>query len=385
MRDFLTSSGRYLRVGWFWAAVLLILPNCGFRTSFVPGPGNNFDPGSSPHSSVVFCDIVQPAGRHCATAAEQAAGVRLASAAMALVAGQTGIGLDDSPAALARCGGEPEAVLFQAAFPEGLPVCLNCAETIVSGAYADANAVCQARCHDFFGTTEVEGSLTPDNPPTAETVAFCAANAHASTNFPLNACYEDACLTSGTLRLDFADPRRIPEPVTWRDLIGASAAGGSLTRTAATSGLWDAGAASTQLITGGDGYVEFTATETTLARMAGLSSGAPPDTDANFTNIGFGIDLFSNGEISVFESGILVSTFGAYASGEKFRVKVKDNFDGTATITYVRLTGPCVDGMPCNETVFHTSSVAGAYPFRVDSSLFDQGATLTDVRLVRIH
>ena len=384
MRDFLKASGRYLSVGWFWAAVLLILPNCGFTAN--NGPGNNFDPGSSPHSSAVFCDIQQPAGRHCATPEEQATGIRLASAAMALVAGQTsGIGLDDSPAALARCGGGPEAVLFQGAFPQGFSVCLNCADTIVSGFYPDANAVCQARCHDFFGTTESEGSIDPHNPPTADTVAFCAANARASTNFPLTACYEDACTTAGMLRLDFADPRRIPEPVTWQDLTGVSAAGGSLTRTAATSGLWDAGAASTQVITGGDGYVEFTATETNRARMAGLSSGAPPDTDANFTNIGFGIDLFSNGEISVFESGSLISTFGPYAAGEKFRVKVSDNFDSTATITYVRITGPCVDGMPCNETLFHMSAVKPPYPFRVDSSLFDQGATLTDVRLVRIH
>ena len=149
--------------------------------------------------------------------------------------------------------------------------------------------------------------------------------------------------------------------------------------------MWDAGAASTQVITGGDGYVEFTATETNRARMGGLSSGAPPDTDANFTDIGFGIDLFSNGEISVFESGSLISTFGPYAAGEKFRVKVSDNFDGTATVTYVRITGACVDGMPCTETVFHMSAVKPPYPFRVDSSLFDQGATLTNVRLVRIQ
>ena len=65
------------------------------------------------------------------------------------------------------------------------------------------------------------------------------------------------------------------------NLIGVSAVGGNLTRTAAMTGMWDAGAASTQVIASGDGYVEFIATETNRARMAGLSSGAPPDTDAS--------------------------------------------------------------------------------------------------------
>ena len=47
--------------------------------------------------------------------------------------------------------------------------------------------------------------------------------------------------------------------------------------------------------------------------------------------------------------------------------------------------GPCVDGSPCNEVVFHTSETTAAYPIRVDASLFDEGATLTEVRLVRIR
>ena len=39
----------------------------------------------------------------------------------------------------------------------------------------------------------------------------------------------------GTLRADFADPRRIPEPVIWTDLIGTAAVDATLTRTAPTS------------------------------------------------------------------------------------------------------------------------------------------------------
>ena len=79
-------------------------------------------------------------------------------------------------------------------------------------------------------------------------------------------------------------------------------------------------------------------------------------------------------------------SFGAYSVGERFRVTVTDHADGTAAITYSRIVGPCVPGMPCSETVFHGSARNPAtYPFRVDASLRDEGATLTDVRIVRIH
>jgi hypothetical protein len=366
--------------------LLLALASCKIATLPCGDCTPNLKAGTTPRSSAVFCDIETEAARHCATETEKATGIRLASAAVALVTGKTAaFALDDSPAALARCSGEPEVVTFRGSFPEGLPVCVNCGEALTPNVYADVNAICAAQCEDFFGITYVDGDFSPNNPPHAADVTFCQAHAHASTNFPQHDCFAGACTTAGTLRTDFVDPRRTPEPVAWQNLIGVGATGGSLVRTAASTGNWDAGAASTQVITSGDGYVEFTATETDRARVAGLSSGAPPDQDPNYAGIGFGIDLFSTGQISIFENGTSVQNFGAYVSGEKFRVKVSDNFDGTAKISYTRITGPCVDGSPCNETVFYTSLSAGTYPFRVDSSLFSQGATLTDVRLVRIR
>ena len=382
MRKFLKSRVNWSGVGWFWfwGVALLVLPNCTLDRSGL-GVASNVNRGPTPRTSTVFCDIERPETRHCASPEEIAAAIRLKGAAVALVAGQTSdMGLDDSPAALARCGGGPEVVTFQGPFPQGSPVCLNCSVIGPSPApHADSNAVCVAQCQDLFSSTGV------NVPPSPEAVAFCATRAHVSTNFPSTGCFTDACTMGGTLSETFVDPRRTPEPVTWQNLIGVSAVGGSLTRTAATSGMWDAGAASSQVIASGDGYVEFIATETNRARMAGLSSGAPPDTDANFSDLGFGLDVFSNGEISIFESGSLIGTFGAYTAGERFRVKVRDNFDGTATITYVRVAAPCFDGSPCGETLIHTSATTGAYPFRVDSSLFDLGATVTEARLVRIQ
>ena len=237
----------------------------------------------------------------------------------------------------------------------------------------------------MFGTQGPDGSIFPNVPPTADTLAFCNTHAKVSTNFPLNACFEGACTMEGTLRLDFEDPRRIPEPVDWINLNGVSATGGTLTRSAPGTGQYDAGASSSQLIAGGDAYVEFTATGTDGARLLALSSGPPPAGILTLNDIGFGTLVEFGGLLFVFESGNVVSSFGSYASGEKFRIKLRDNFNGTATVTYVRITGPCVDGTPCNETVFHTSTNPATYPVRVDALFREQGATITDARIVRIR
>ena len=127
MSNFLRSNGRRLSGGWFsfWAAVLLILPNCSFNVAGLD-PGPNLHTGPPPHTAAIFCDIEME--RRCATPTDLAMGTRLASAAVALVAGQSGttIGIDDSPAALAACAGSPQAVLFKDSFPRGTSVCLNC-------------------------------------------------------------------------------------------------------------------------------------------------------------------------------------------------------------------------------------------------------------------
>ena len=395
MRTLLKRAGRRLAVGWFWPLVLAALPSCGFHSQAgVVPPNPNLNPGPAPHTSTVFCDIEKPADpsnlaapRACATDAEIATGVRLTAAALALNTGSTSpVGLDYAAAALARCGGKPEAVHFFGTFPEGFSVCVNCGnETVRSNPPADNNAVCAAQCEDFFGTTDATGTLFPANPPDPAVQAFCEQRAHAATNFPLTGCFDNACTIGGALDPAFVDPRRAPEPVAWRDLIRTSVVGTTLTRTAPSDGVWDSGAASTQSIDRGDAYVEFGAIERTTRRLAGLSTGTGPDTDPNFTAIGFGIGLIDDGNVFVFESGVARGPFGAYADGDRFRVSASDNLDGTATIRYSRVMGACHPGTPCNEQVFFTSTAKAQYPFRVDTAFFQQNGTLADVRLVRIH
>lgn len=392
MRDSLRSRTGRPGVGcvWVWVLALLALPNCSFDPGRV-GPGTNLNKGPRPHVSAIFCDIEKVLTRHCATDPDKIEGMRLAEAAVALNTGRKSvIGLDESPEARARCGGEPEAVTFHGPFPDGVSVCLNCPD--LPPPYADTNAACVALCTDLFSPAG------PEVPADPLVVAFCEQRARASTNHPANPdpCFVGGC-ADGMLRPDFVDPRRVPEPVVWRDLIGVSASGNDLTRTAATTGQFDAGAVSTQWITKGDAYVEFAASAANRTHVIGFSTIPVlclfpcADTDPSLVALGFGIQLNVDGRFYVTENAVPANgpdvnrSFGTYAAGGRFRVSVRDHSDGTGTISYSRIIGPCIPGAECNENVFYTSMMAPArYPLRVDTSFREQGATLTDVRVVYI-
>jgi hypothetical protein len=398
MRDFLKSSGRWLSIGWFWIAVLLVLPNCSYTTPVAGGP--NLRRGALPHSSAIFCDIEQVLGRRCPRPEDLATGIRLAEAAIALNEGRTStVALDESPAARARCDGGPEAVLFVGPFPDGKKECLNCG-VLGSGFTANAHDACQQACFDLFGTFAPDRSFVPDFPPVPTVLDFCAERARMATNQPLDGCFDGACNADGTSRADFIDPRRTPEPIRWQDLIGVVPDGpvnNRLRRTAPSTGIFDAGAASEQQITRGDGYVEFAASRNDQGHAVGFSqsdascSPTCADTDPTLSDIEFAIVLSTGGRVGIVRNGINVvgpevdQTFGAYAAGERFRVRLRDNSDGTAAVTFTRVRGACIPGQLCNETLLHPQPFLTPYPLHVDASLNQQGATLLDVRVVRIQ
>ena len=94
----------------------------------------------------------------------------------------------------------------------------------------------------------------------------------------------------------------------WTSAVGVTVTGNSLTKTAASA--WgNAGAASTQQIVSGNGYVELTASESATSRMLGLSNG---NSSVSYEDIDFGL-YQRMGEIRVYESGTLKGTFGTYA------------------------------------------------------------------------
>src|SRR5262245_57943319 len=111
MRDFLRSSGRRVRAGWFWPLVLLALLNCildtrGTGAGGGGGPTVAFDGGPDPRSSAVMCDIPMPLSNTCADATSIGIGISTSRAAIALAQGETSsISLDFSTNAISQCGG----------------------------------------------------------------------------------------------------------------------------------------------------------------------------------------------------------------------------------------------------------------------------------------
>src|SRR4051812_7447346 len=147
--------------------------------------------------------------------------------------------------------------------------------------------------------------------------------------------------------------------ITWASPIRVTPSGASLLKTSGCTGCEDAGAASSQTIAGGDGYIEFTATETNTDRQIGLSNGNPGTTHAE---IDFSIRLTSGGTAEVRESDAYRGET-SYAAGSRFRIAVV----GT-TIVYSK-----------NGTPFYTNtSPAITYPLLADTSLLTLNATITD-------
>jgi hypothetical protein len=423
MYEYLHSGCRMLRTGWFFAFVLLALPNCMLQTGGLEAgceetdtcedppkcegpecpdpkpPVKEFEPGDDA-TSAIMCDIPKPVGEgqvSCATQAEadDLTNISLTEAATAMANGESKtFALDWSDGAKAECGGLPKKVEFFGAFPQGLTVCLNCGSKIPS-VYATPAKACIAKCKDLinFG-----GGPIPDE----GTNAYCEAKAKTATNFDKDVCYPGTCSNGGTPLPpgSFVDPRLQPEEVKWVDHIGTTgtsdgAGNNTLTRTAPTTGNgaidFNAGAASAQTILSGDAWVEFSASDITTSHVVSLRNSCAdafncPDVDPGLDAIGFAISLNFDGLLYVLESGpsLTVVPFGPYAAGERFRVKATDNHDGKATISYSRLIGPCTLGTQCSEDVFYTSPTTVLYPLRVDAAFREQNATVTNAHLVRI-
>jgi hypothetical protein len=402
----------------YWGQVavvlsLLVAPGCDKIIGLTPPPPPDpppLNPGSPPRTYAILCDIERKSEpRRCATPEEVSSGAIIpqSSAAVALnVRATSNASLDYSVDAKAACGGLPQVVTYEGAYPEGAPACVKYLEVIGPGRpYANPNAVCVAVCNDLHRVNDLY-QATP-----SEAQAFCQKNARASTNFPISdddvglfglGGFLGACAPEGVLRPDFdlddpqqpalIDPRRVSDPVEWdpATLVGVTvvgSAGNNLERTKAGSGVFDAGAASSQVIDSGDAYLEFKATETNRRRRIGLAFGNAPNPDPGANHIAFGIELGGDGIARVVEGGAIKATYGNYTAGQTFRINVKDdNSSGTATISYSTLMAPCPPGVPCAENVFYTHASAApvSYPFHTDTSFFVLGGTLTDVRILRI-
>lgn len=150
------------------------------------------------------------------------------------------------------------------------------------------------------------------------------------------------------------------DDVSWVRATGVTVAGNSLTKSTPAWG--NSGASSRQQLALG-GWVEFTATETSTYRLCGLSKG---DADLTQGDIDFAVYLYA-GTVYVYEAGGSVGAFGTFATGDRFRVEA-----GPVSVRYLK-----------NGSVFYTSTKAPAFPLLVDTALYSNGATLTNVRIGR--
>jgi RHS repeat-associated protein len=146
--------------------------------------------------------------------------------------------------------------------------------------------------------------------------------------------------------------------VTWTGTVGVSISGNNLTRTL-TGDSWNAGARSTQSLASGDGYAEFTATETNKKRSVGLTHNASV---TSYTNIDFGMILGSDGVITIQEGAGVFGAFGTYATGDIVRVSVEGG-----VVKYRK-----------NGTLLRTSTVAPTYPLYAGAALYTNGSTVTN-------
>ena len=145
--------------------------------------------------------------------------------------------------------------------------------------------------------------------------------------------------------------------VVWSSLVNVTSTGGSLTKISGCDGCADAGAVSKQQITAGDGYFEFTASETGSLRLIGFRSS---NRGADRNEIQFAIVLRPGGMAEVRELGIR-RTNTTYVRGDVFRIAVV-----AGTIRYYK-----------NGRLLYISGLAPAYPLTVGTSLLSRGATVT--------
>jgi hypothetical protein len=149
-------------------------------------------------------------------------------------------------------------------------------------------------------------------------------------------------------------------PVGWTNLLNTTATGNSIEKTAGTDNAEDAIARSTNVITGGDGYVEFQLTSPGKAISIGLNNNRQAfytfDMEFALSAIG-GVNI-----IEVREAGVYI-TDTSYTAADVLRIEIS----GTHVL-YKK-----------NGLTFHTSTPTFTYPYRADAVLFGLGAKANNV------
>ena len=146
--------------------------------------------------------------------------------------------------------------------------------------------------------------------------------------------------------------------VAWKNAAGVTVNGNNLTMAGSP---WAAGAASNQTV-GNRQYMETTAAGTNSPRMIGLSRS---DTDRSYASIEYAWYFEWGQNLQIYESGVYVGSFGTFNPGDNFRIAVENG-----NIVYYK-----------NLTSVRTVPYTGSSTFLVDTSLYQTGGVLADVKV----
>jgi hypothetical protein len=226
-------------------------------------------------------------------------------------------------------------------------------------------ALCDSQVE--YGRTSAYGGMTALNPTPVidHTVTLTGLTANALYHF--RARSRDA---AGNLNIsaDFTfvtlsapGAGGVPQAVIWTNVVNATSTGATLKKTAGCDGCAST-AVSQQLITSGNGYVEFTASETTKERSVGLANSART---GPIFNIDYAIALGADGGMAIREGGLYRMDM-RYQANDVFRIAIENG-----VVRYYR-----------NGARIYQSLIAPGYPLVAAASLINLNATVTNAMIV---
>jgi hypothetical protein len=153
------------------------------------------------------------------------------------------------------------------------------------------------------------------------------------------------------------------QPVDWTNRVNAAVVDRALKKTAGCEGCEDAGAASWQIIAGGDGYSEFTVGEGDTLWMAGLNA---LNESTWYNDIDFALRFNGNGRTDIVESGMYQPGDDvAYRAGDVFRVAIV-----RGRVQYLK-----------NGALIRESRRLPRYPLFLDVAFVSAGATIVNATI----
>jgi len=156
--------------------------------------------------------------------------------------------------------------------------------------------------------------------------------------------------------------------VIWTNTNNVSVSGNTITKNSGADTTWNAGAASIQSISCGDGYTEFSTNEINTYKYFGLGDGSQGDSPPGIRYVMYAQG--SGNTLAIYEQGVNKSVLCggvlcSYNPGDVFRISVV-----SGVVRYYQ-----------NGNLLYTSSLAPVYPLKLSGSIYNIGGTLSNAKI----